>query len=144
MSNEKFKLAAANPLKRQYAFAVQGYSDWAGIIDGLTRKITELAIVEHGVIESIQWSLNGQWLAVSTTPASGLRDVVVTDVSTGSSRSVSIQFRGNRYVNSSTFEIYSPAWEQDGGLSFSFAEVNKPPVKSRYVYVPTSGLIRQK
>jgi len=69
------------PDNAKVAFVVAGHDDVLGVLDLRTRLATPITTLESGSFHLMGWSPDGRFVAFQATPASGLRQVRIADVS---------------------------------------------------------------
>ena len=117
---QKFSYLQVSPDGQALAFSVDGESsDWSGLYDLKSKKITEASLSFDSVALSPYWSGDGRKVAFESEEANGRRVIRIYDVEKSGLCALEGRMAKNKYFN-----FLRPFWSDNGDKLYFQVEVN--------------------
>lgn len=134
LDNRGFANLALSPSQKFVIFTAVGKPHcWIGMFDRDTKTVTELAFLFEGAGGPATWAPNGVLVAVETTPASGVKSVIV--FSSVTRKPVSLPLL-DRFAAEDA-ETYAPVWKE-GSIQITVRRIGHDP-EYKIVPLPVSA-----
>jgi hypothetical protein len=117
---QKFSYLQLSPDGRTLAFSVDGEaSDWSGLYDLNTKKISEVSLSFDSEALAPYWSGDGRKVAFESEEANGRRILRIYDVDQASICALDGRVAKNKY-----FDFHRPFWSENGEKLYFQVDVN--------------------
>ncbi|HKX11522.1 MAG TPA: hypothetical protein VJP40_00110 [bacterium] len=117
---QKFSYLQVSPDGQTLAFSVDGEaSDWSGLYDLGSKKITEVSLSFDSKALAPYWSGDGRKVAFESEDPNGRRILRIYDVDQASICALDGRAAKNKY-----FDLHRPFWSDDGGKLYFQVDVN--------------------